>query len=198
MAGTVTGLGVQLFDKTYTGSDASKIANITSGRLLVDTGVISVASGIQSVIGTHNAGNIYLSGLITVQGTVSGTSLPVSINETSSNNIISYNSAANVTNGSSTVVSYYFIPSGYNFYLKEVIASASSGPVKVIVEYAANANGVSSGTYTVGFFSSANPTLAIPFYQPIMATGPSYIRVTMRNDSAFTQDLYATIIGRTI
>lgn len=198
MAGTITGLGVQLFDKTYTGSDPSKIANVTSGRLLVDTGIITIASGLQPVIGVHEAGIVYSSGLLTVQGTTSGIALPVSINEISNDNVVSYSSSANVASNSSAVVTYYYVGAGLTFYLKEIIASASSGPVKIIAEYAATSGGASSGTYTVGFFSSANPTLAIPFYQPIVVLGPSYVRVTMRNDSAFTQDLYATIIGRTI
>ena len=198
MAGTVTGLGVQLFDKTYEGNDPSKIANVTSGRLLVDAGIITISSGTQIVTGNQNAGTVYTSGLLTVQGTTSGTLLPVSISEVSNDNVVAYSSVSNVTSGSSSVISYYSVSSGSTFYLKEIIASASSGPVKVIVEYAASSGGVSSGTYAVGFFSSANPTLTMPFHQPIVATGPVYVRITMRNDSAFTQDLYATIIGRTI
>jgi hypothetical protein len=199
MADIVTGLGIQIFDKTYTGSDTSKIANVTSGKLLVDAGIVSVVnSGTQLIAGTQNAGTVYTSGLITVQGTTSGVQLPVTIGEITSNTIAVYNTAANVTTTSSSIVTYYNVTAGTTFYLKEIIASASSGPVKVIVEYAAAATGASSGTYAVGFFSSANPTITMPFYQPIAVTGPIYLRVTMKNDSAFTQDLYATIIGRTI
>ena len=82
-----------------------------------------------------------------------------------------YGSSSNVVSESSSIVAYYNVPAGKSFLLKEIIASASSGPVKVIIEYAVASTGPSSGTYSVGFFSSANPTLAIPFYQPIVATG---------------------------
>ena len=184
MADIVTGLGIQIFDKTYTGSDTSKIANVTSGKLLVDAGIVSVVnSGTQLIAGTQNAGTVYTSGLITVQGTTSGVQLPVTIGEITSNTIAVYNTAANVTTTSSSIVTYYNVTAGTTFYLKEIIASASSGPVKVIVEYAAAATGAASGTYAVGFFSSANPTIAMPFYQPIAVTGPIYLRVTMKNDS---------------
>jgi hypothetical protein len=174
MANVVAGLGIQIFDNTYTGGASDKIASVSSGRLLVETGNLNI------------------------QGLTSGTPVITTEEEISNNIITAYGTSANVTSTTSSIVSYYSISGGTTFYLKEVIASASSGPVKVIVEYAAAATGPSSGTYAVGFFSSANPTLTIPFYQPIAISGPLYIRVTMKNDSAFTQDLYSTIIGRFI
>ena len=174
MANVTAGLGVQIFDNTYTGGSSDKIARVASGRILVETGNINI------------------------QGLASGTPVITSEREISNNIITAYGTSQDVSSTVSSIVSYYSISGGTTFYLKEIIASASSGPVKVIVEYAAASTGAASGTYAVGFFSSANPTLTIPFYQPIAISGPLYIRVTMKNQSAFTQDLYATIIGRII
>ena len=174
MANVTTGLGVQIFDNTYTGGSSDKIASVASGRILVETGNINI------------------------QGLASGTPVITSEREISNDIITAYGTSQDVSSTVSSIVSYYSISGGTTFYLKEIIASASSGPVKVIVEYAAASTGAASGTYAVGFFSSANPTLTIPFYQPIAISGPLYIRVTMKNQSAFTQDLYATIIGRII
>ena len=291
MANVTAGLGVQIYDNSYTGGASDKIASIISGKLQVETGVITVnpysgsvqtiqgnvitspssgsiqaiqgsvttspnsgsiqiiqgnvtstpsSGSIQTIQGSvttsPNSGSIQLiqttsgfplsiqgvtSGLpltieglvsgfpiaiqgitsgspLTIQGLVSGAPIITTESEVLSNTINVYGTSSNVTSTSSAIIAYYNVPAGKSFLLKEVIASASSGPVKVIVEYAAASTGASSGTYTVGFFSSANPTLAIPFYQPIVATGATYVRVTMRNDSAFTQDLYATIIGRLV
>lgn len=195
MANVTAGLGIQIYDNSYTGGASDKIARIVSGKLQVEAGVITInpiSGSIQNVQGV-------VSGLpLGIQGIVSGSPVITSELEVTSNTVSIYGTSASVTSTSSSIVTYYSVSAGTTFFLKEVIASASSGPVKVIVEYAAAAIGVSSGTYSVGFFSSANPTLAIPFYQPIVATGPTYVRVTMRNDSAFTQDLYATIIGRLV
>lgn len=174
MANVTAGLGVQIFDNTYTGGSSDKIASVASGRILVETGNINI------------------------QGLASGTPVVTSEREISNDIITAYGTSQDVSSTVSSIVSYYSISGGTTLYLKEIIASASSGPVKVIVEYAAASTGAASGTYAVGFFSSANPTLTIPFYQPIAISGPLYIRVTMKNQSAFTQDLYATIIGRII
>ena len=243
MANVTAGLGVQIYDNSYTGGSSDKIANVISGKLQVETGIITVnpySGSIQTIQGdvtnTPSSGSIQLvqttsgyplsvqgttSGLpltieglvsgfplaiqgvtsgspLIIQGLVSGAPIITAEREVLNDTVSVYGSSSNVASTSSAIVAYYNVPAGRSFILKEIIGSASSGPVKVIVEYAAASTGASSGTYTVGFFSSANPTLAIPFYQPIVAIGATYVRVTMRNDSAFTQDLYATIIGRLI
>lgn len=217
MANVTAGLGIQIYDNSYTGGASDKIARIISGKLQVETGVLTVnpiSGSIQSIQGVASGFPLTIQGLISgsplaiqgitsgaplaIQGIISGSPVITSEIEVTSNTISVYGTSANVASTSSSIVAYYSVSAGTTFMLKEIIASASSGPVKVIVEYAAASTGASSGTYTVGFFSSANPTLAIPFYQPIVATGPTYVRVTMRNDSAFTQDLYATIIGRLV
>lgn len=169
MADIITGLGVNLFDRTYTGGDLSKIAAITSGRLSVDgSGVTQPISG------------------------------SVSISEPSNGNVAVYGTVASVVQNSSVVVAYYSIAAGDTLYLKNIIASASGGPCKVIVEYAAAATGAASGTYCIGFFSSANPTLNLDFIHPIAISGATFLRVTMRNDNPNTQDLYASIIGHSV
>lgn len=195
MANVTAGLGIQIYDNSYTGGASDKIARIISGKLQVETGIINVnatSGSIQTIQGLASGFPL------TIQGLTSGSPVATNQIEIISNTINAYGTSANVTTSNSSVVSYLNISVGQTFVLKEIIASASSGPVKVIVEYAAASTGPSSGTYAVGFFTSANPTLALPFYQPIVATGPTYVRVTMRNDSAFTQDLYATIIGRLV
>lgn len=195
MANVTAGLGIQIYDNSYTGGASDKIARIVSGKLQVEAGIITInpiSGSIQNVQGVA-------SGLpLAIQGIVSGSPVITSEIEVLSNTVSVYGTSANVSSTSSSIVTYYNVTAGATFVLKEIIASASSGPVKVIVEYAATAGGASAGTYAVGFFSSANPTLSIPFYQPIIAVGPTYVRVTMKNDSAFTQDLYATIIGRLV
>lgn len=237
MANVTAGLGIQIYDNSYTGGASDKIARIISGKLQVETGVVTTnpsSGSIQLIQGdvttTPSSGSIQtIQGNVTsipssgsiqliqtvsgfplaiqgvtsgfpliIQGLVSGAPVITTESEILTDTISVYGSASNVSSTSSSIVAYYSVSAGKSFLLKEVIASASSGPVKVIIEYAAAATGPSSGTYTVGFFSSANPTLAIPFYQPIVANGATYVRVTMRNDSAFTQDLYATIIGRLV
>jgi len=228
MANVTAGLGIQIYDNSYTGGANDKIARIISGKLQVETGVLTVnpiSGSIQNIQGVASGFPLTIQGLISgtpitiqgvtsgsplsiqgitsgtplaIQGIVSGSPIITSEIEVSSNTVSVYGTSANVSSTASSIVTYYSVSAGTKFFLKEIIASASSGPVKVIVEYAAASTGPSSDTYTVGFFSSANPTLAIPFYQPIVATGPTYVRVTMRNDSAFTQDLYATIIGRLV
>lgn len=206
MANVTAGLGVQIYDNSYTGGASDKIASIISGKIQVETGIISinpVSGSIQTIQGIASGFPLTIQGLISgtplaIQGITSGSPVITSELETTSNTISVYNTSSSVASTNSSIVAYYSVSGGTKFLIKEIIASASSGPVKVIVEYAAAATGLSSGTYTVGFFSSANPTLTIPFYQPIVAVGPTYVRVTMRNDSAFTQDLYATIIGRSV
>lgn len=206
MANVTAGLGVQIYDNSYTGGASDKIASVLSGKLQVETGIVNinpVSGSIQAIQGVASGFPLTIQGLISgtplaIQGITSGSPVITSELETISNTISVYNASSNVASTNSSIVTYYSVSSGTTFLLKEIIASASSGPVKVIVEYAAAATGPSSGTYAVGFFSSANPTLAIPFYQPIVITGATYIRVTMRNDSAFSQDLYATIIGRSV
>lgn len=195
MANVTAGLGIQIYDNSYTGGASDKIARIVSGKLQVEAGVITInpiSGSIQNVQGVA-------SGLpLAIQGIVSGSPVITSEIEVLSNTVSVYGTSANVSSTSSSIVTYYNVTAGTTFVLKEIIASASSGPVKVIVEYAATAGGASTGTYAVGFFSSANPTLSIPFYQPIIAVGPTYVRVTMQNNSPLSQDLYATIIGRLV
>ena len=195
MANVTAGLGVQIYDNSYVGGASDKIARIVSGKLQVEAGVITInpiSGSIQNVQGVA-------SGLpLAIQGIVSGSPVITSEIEVLSNTVSVYGTSANVSSTSSSIVTYYNVTAGTTFVLKEIIASASSGPVKVIVEYAATAGGASTGTYAVGFFSSANPTLSIPFYQPIIAVGPTYVRVTMQNNSPLSQDLYATIIGRLV
>lgn len=195
MANITAGLGVQLYDNTYTGGASDKIARIVSGKLQVETGVIYVnpySGSIQTIQGIASGFPV------TIQGLVSGSPVITSEKEVTTNVISSFGTASNITSTSTSVVVYYNVGVGNTFLLKEIIASASSGPVKVIVEYSATAGGASDGTYAIGFFSSANPTLNLPFYQPIVINGPTYVRVSMRNDSPFTQDLYATLIGRLV
>ena len=136
------------------------------------------------------------SGRLSIDG--SGVTQPVSIVEPSSGNIISYGTQSSVAANNSVVVAYYSIGAGTTFYLRNVVASASAGPVKVIVEYAASSGGASSGTYCVGFFSSADPTLNLNFSYPIAISGATYVRVTMRNGNTEAQDLYASIIGNEV
>lgn len=195
MANVTAGLGIQIYDNSYTGGASDKIARIISGKLQVETGIISstpISGSIQDIQGVASGYPV------AIQGIVSGSPVITSEIEVLSNTVSAYGTSANVSSTSSSIVTYYNVIAGKTFVLKEIIASASSGPVKVIVEYAATAGGASSGTYAVGFFSSANPTLSIPFYQPIIATGSTYVRVTMQNNSPLSQDLYATIIGRLV
>ena len=155
-------------------------------------------SGTVSVQGIGTAGTDYTTNVLSIQGVSGGVSLPVSMGEVSTGAVLEYSSASSVASSSSAVVTYHSVSNGTTFYVKNVIASASSGPVKVLVEYAAASTGASGGTYAVGFFSSANPTVDLSFKQPIAVAGPTFVRVTMRNDALSAQDLYATITGHTI
>lgn len=97
----------------------------------------------------------------------------------------------------STVVTTYTVGASSVFYLKGITASASSGPCKVVVEYT-NSLDVVLGTLCVGFFSSIMPTLQMSFPATINIPSSCKIRISMTNKSPFSQDVYATIMGRVI
>lgn len=120
---------------------------------------------------------------------VSGTVL---INETSVGTVHHYATSSSVANGATGTLTYT-TSGGVTFYLKQIIASASSGPCKVTVDFGAGPTNVA-----VVFFSAANPYVSITFEQPVEIAATTAVNIKIRNDAGASQDVYGTIIGREV
>jgi hypothetical protein len=171
-------------DATTRGQRASVGA---SGALKVDGSAFT-----QPVSGTFTATP---SGTQPVSGTVtavqSGTYTVIE-NPATTGIVCSYGTAATVAAASTGTISYT-VTAAKTLYLKSVIASSSGAPCKVIVDY-----GAGPTTLAVGFYSSANPFLVIPFNEAPGIAASTVVNVKIRNDAQSTQDLYATIMGQEI
>lgn len=78
------------------------------------------------------------------------------------------------------------------FYLESILASASAGPCKVIVQ---NISGAGTATNAVTFFSSANLSSQISFHDTLRFTD-STVQVCITNKAGDTQSVYANIMGK--
>ncbi|MHA1950098.1 MAG: hypothetical protein ACW99G_01150, partial [Candidatus Thorarchaeota archaeon] len=106
-----------------------------------------------------------------------------------------YGTVASVANNSTGTITYT-IADGDVFYLKQVFASSSGGPMKVVIQYDDGAV-TTLGTF---FYSDAVPYIDIRFDQPVPITGVlggTDVEIVITNRAGPAQDVYATVMGRT-
>lgn len=164
------------------------VTSIPSGTQTVHMGsgsITAVPSGTQTVAGSVTA---IPSGTQTVTGTI--TTSPAA--EISTGIVTAYGTAASVANGSTGTISYT-VSAGKTLYLKQIIASSSGAPCKVTLDY-----GAGPTVICVGFYAASNPTLVIPFKQPIGLAAGTALNIKIANFAGQAQDLYATFIGREV
>lgn len=181
------------------------ISSMTAVKVDGTGGTFTVSQGTASnlkaqITGTGSAGSAD-SGVVTIQGIASMTAVkvdgsavtqPVSFGETSSG-IVAFQSSSSAVANSSTGTITYTVTSGKTLYLKQIIAAASGGPCKVVVDYGA-------GPTVIGvvFFSSAIPWAAITFAQPISISASTAVNVKITNNAGASQDVYASIFGHEV
>lgn len=98
--------------------------------------------------------------------------------------INSYNTVASVAASATSTHTYTSVG---NFYLTQVVASAS-GKMKIEVQ-------VNGTTRFVQFNSTANPNMQIELSQPILATTGQTVTIIRTNNDNQAQDVYSTILG---
>jgi hypothetical protein len=106
--------------------------------------------------------------------------------------IIRYGTVASVANNSTGTISYDRDGLTTTFLLKQVIATSSGAPCKVVITHTAGA-----ATVAVGFYSTASPLINYTFSQPIpvTSTAATAVSVAITNNAGPAQDVYATILG---
>lgn len=105
--------------------------------------------------------------------------------------------ASNVVNGSTESAVIHTVPAGETFYLKSIVATGSAGPCKIVVDYTDSSNTVVD-TLCTAFFTSANPTVQILFPATIDIPSTNIVRVRVTNSCGKTQNVYGTIMGRSV
>lgn len=121
---------------------------------------------------------------VSISGTVSTVA-----GEISTGVVASASDATATANGSVGSITYT-VTAGKTLFLKQVFASASGGPCKVVVEY-----GATPTIVAVGFFSAAVPYINFFFAQPIPVSAGTTVTVAITNNAGAAQDVYATIFG---
>jgi hypothetical protein len=119
---------------------------------------------------------------------VSVTNFPLS--ETEIGTVNYYSNVTNIAALASGTITYT-VTSGKKLYLKQVIASSSGGPCKVVV---ITGTGGSAVTQAVVFYSAATLSVVIPFAQPIVVL--DVVNVQIWNLAGATMDVYGTINGK--
>ena len=190
--------------------DGSAVTQPVSGTVTANAG-----TGNFNIVGTGSAGSA-ASGVVTVQGIASMTALKVdgsavtqpvsgtvavssvsgtvtvSQGEVSTGIVTYYGTSAAVANASSGTITYT-VTTGKTLYLKQIVASSSGGPCKVVLTY-----GSGPTTVVVGFYSAASPVFSVTFAQPISIASASSVNVVITNNSGVSQDVYAMVLGREI
>ena len=187
---TVSFGGTQTVDGTVTAVPTGTYTIAPeSGALFT---VVPSASASQSVYGTVAATP---SGIYTISGagtmhTPSGGVVSVSDLSVGDVLVSLHQQSSAIGTSSTATVATFSIASPDIFNMRSVIASASSGPCKVSVK---DSDG---STIATGFFSSMYPTVQIGFPAGYTISGKE-IRVLVTNNAVTSQDLYASIMGRT-
>ena len=187
---TVSFGGTQTVDGTVTAVPTGTYTIAPeSGALFT---VVPSASASQSVYGTVTATP---SGIYTISGagtmhTPSGGVVSVSDLSVGDVLVSLHQQSSAIGTSSTATVATFSIASPDIFNMRSVIASASSGPCKVSVK---DSDG---STIATGFFSSMYPTVQIGFPAGYTISGKE-IRVLVTNNAVTSQDLYASIMGRT-
>jgi hypothetical protein len=123
-------------------------------------------------------------GTVTVSGSVSST-----VGEVMTGVIFNSGSATAVAKGAVGTITYT-VAANKTFLLKQVTASSSGAPCKVVVDY-----GASPTTVVTGFYSTSSPVFDTTFNQPIPITASTAVRVKITNNSGTAQDVFATVYG---
>ena len=133
----------------------------------------------------------------TKKASVSNTgAVKVHIEETDSGLICTADSYTDVANNVTEEILAYTVPAASTFYVKSVIASASAGPCKVIIDYADA--GVQVAILATVFFSSVTPFVQVDFPDGYSIPENNDVRVFVQKKCGLSQNVYATIMGRYI
>ena len=198
--GTVTAVPTGTYTVSFGGTQTvdGTITSVPTGTYTIapESGalftVVPSASASQSVYGTVTATP---SGIYTISGagtmhTPSGGVVSVSDLSVGDVLVSLHQQSSAIGTSSTATVATFSIASPDIFNMRSVIASASSGPCKVSVK---DSDG---STIATGFFSSMYPTVQIGFPAGYTISGKE-IRVLVTNNAVTSQDLYASIMGRT-
>lgn len=120
--------------------------------------------------------------------------LKVAVEEALDGSICVSGSYAGLAIGNTEIACQYTVGASEILNLKSIVASASSGPCKVIVDYTDGS--VVVGTLATGFFSSVTPTLQIAFPATYEIPSNYVVRVRIKNSAVAAQDVYASIMGQ--
>lgn len=131
----------------------------------------------------------------TRKASVSATgALKVTVEESLSGAVCASGSYVGVASGNTEIACQYTVGASQTFNLKSIVASASAGPCKVIVDYTDGS--VVVDTLATGFFSSVSPTVQINFPATFELQENYVVRVRIRNNAVAAQDVYASIMGQ--
>jgi len=173
------------------GSGVTQPVSIAATVGVSGTVAVSNFPASQTVSGTVAVSNFPatqpVSGTVSVSGTVATTT-----GEVSTGVVAFAGSSAAVANGAVGTITYT-VTSGKTLYLKQILASASGAPCKVVVDY-----GATPTVVAVGFFSTAVPYLDVTLAQPIPVSSATAVNVKITNTAGVAQDVYATVFGHEI
>lgn len=178
---------------TWTEGDQVLLSSDLAGNLRVTTG-----TGVSNVNLTEVGGSAITLGQNTMANSIpvviASDQSPVSVTmgEVSTGIVASYQTASAVANGSTGTLTYT-VTVGKTLYLKQIIASASGGPVRVQVDY-----GVGPTIICVGFTSTAFPNYDETFAQPIAIPSATTVNIKIMNNAGAAQDIYGTFIGHEV
>jgi cytochrome c551/c552 len=127
---------------------------------------------------------------------ISGT-VTAEVAEVTSGLICVSSAVTSLGNGLTDTAAYYAVSAGETFYLKSAVATGSAGPCKVVVDYTDSSNTVVD-TLCTAFFSSTNPTVQIVFPATIDIPATNIVRVRVTNNCGRSQNVYGTIMGRSV
>lgn len=113
--------------------------------------------------------------------------IPVTFTPTTLTNTFKYNTAAAVAAGASSTHSYN---PAVTEKINQIVASAS-GQMKVEVQFGTTG---AEATIFVGFITTGNPTLVIPFPDPLEIASTQTIKIIRTNRELLSaQDLYSSV-----
>lgn len=119
--------------------------------------------------------------------------LPVTIEESEGVEICNYQTSSAVAKDAS--VNHDYTVTALKVLLLSNIWTSASGKMKIVV---AVETGVGTGVFTpkkVGFNSTANPNVPMPFDKTLTVAAGVRVRVTLTNLDNQAQDLYSTVEG---
>lgn len=172
------------------GTNAQNIAVDTSGRLTI-VGAAADGAAVTGnpvlIAGTDGTNAQTIStdtnGYVNVNATVT---------EIDTGTVAFYDTATSIANNNTGTLTYT-TSAAITFYLKTVIATASAGPCKVVLDY-----GAGPTVIAVGFITDATPVVQFQFGQPVVIPASTAVNVKITNRAGQAQDVYATIIGREV